>query len=322
VQEGDTVESIALSQLGDPRFADLMITINRSEILYRLVDNNKVPFVYPGQILWLPSEQELNIYRKNFFGKKSGANVSSALDSAEVTAEDDTNSVKKALHDEFIEARALGAARPRTTVRDLPQMQSNNSMHIAGALVERWQQAPGVDLEARTVITGQPRSENQSVEPMLLHATADGADIHDTVFVSNPEQDDEQTVEAERLIDVKRLSRDARVIVSDYPSQPTRFFVKLEMRIDDDWELVSTYDCSKDSAARVRFGKNGVRSTMMIYLPSRIVGTMALEDFSRNWATYRANFQANKVNNCQVDSVPPTPVDFTRIGIRQSLPVA
>lgn len=70
VVPGDTIESICRTRLGDARYGDLLITINRSEIVYRLQDGLKVPFVYPSQVIWLPNRYEMKVFRKNFFKKE------------------------------------------------------------------------------------------------------------------------------------------------------------------------------------------------------------------------------------------------------------
>ena len=44
VVPGDTIESICETRLGDARYADLLITINRSEVVYRLHNGSKGPF--------------------------------------------------------------------------------------------------------------------------------------------------------------------------------------------------------------------------------------------------------------------------------------
>ncbi|MBI1272244.1 hypothetical protein GC174_17590 [bacterium] len=67
VVPGDTIQSICQTRLGDARYGDLLITINRSEIVYRLQDGQKVPFVYPSQVIWLPNRYEMKVFRKNFF---------------------------------------------------------------------------------------------------------------------------------------------------------------------------------------------------------------------------------------------------------------
>ena len=70
IRDNDTLESIALAKLKDPRFADLLITINRAEIDYIEKDNQRVAVVYPGQVIWMPSAEEVAIFKKHFFSQK------------------------------------------------------------------------------------------------------------------------------------------------------------------------------------------------------------------------------------------------------------
>lgn len=69
VKEGDTLESIAQEKLGDARLFQLLITINRAQVNYKLEDDRKVAYVVPDQYLWLPTDHELDVHKKNFFGK-------------------------------------------------------------------------------------------------------------------------------------------------------------------------------------------------------------------------------------------------------------
>ncbi len=63
VQEGDTIDSIAETELGDARFANLIFTINQANIASRLQDGKKVAIkLDPGQIIWLPSDHELQVH--------------------------------------------------------------------------------------------------------------------------------------------------------------------------------------------------------------------------------------------------------------------
>jgi uncharacterized Zn-binding protein involved in type VI secretion len=70
VKEGDTLESIAQEKLGDSRLFPLLITINRALVNYRLEGERKVAFVVANQYLWLPTDHELEIHKRNFFGKQ------------------------------------------------------------------------------------------------------------------------------------------------------------------------------------------------------------------------------------------------------------
>ncbi|MBX3074278.1 hypothetical protein KF913_10145 [Candidatus Obscuribacterales bacterium] len=379
VQEGETIESIAAVQLGDARFADLIVTINRAEILYRLAENVKVPFVYGGQVIWLPSDPELNVYRKNFFSKKSGGiNPAAPRLSGEVTQQKHSGA-REVLQNEFIAScgSSLKNSNPRTTVRDLPQLSLSNSVKDVADAIDRLNKAIESDV-VNTVLVHD--GVHPLVDGMFVHASTDGdtmiassaivsrSIVSDAIVssgivsgaivananvlnanVSNPivsngivssdktssavvTRDDvskdnvsdidcgPSTVfvapEPERLIDVKILARDARIVVSDFASNPSNCFVKLEICVDGVWAAAAVYDCTSDATSRTRNGKNGVKSTMILHLPSPVVLTMAVEDFSRNWSVYRTNYIAGNVKNSQVQSVPPTPVDFTRIEIR------
>lgn len=73
VQLGETLDSIAIDILGDIRFVGLIVTINRSEIIFRVENGMRVPTVMAGQVIWLPAPDELETYQKHYFtSKKSG----------------------------------------------------------------------------------------------------------------------------------------------------------------------------------------------------------------------------------------------------------
>ncbi len=71
VMDGDTLNSIAANQLGDVRFTDLLVTINRVQIEFVDCENGKSVHIRPGQMLWLPGMNELVIYKKHFFQAKA-----------------------------------------------------------------------------------------------------------------------------------------------------------------------------------------------------------------------------------------------------------
>ncbi len=68
VKFGDTLESIAEKVLGDKRFAELLITINRSLISFKFVGLVRVPDFREGQMIWLPTADEAHYHRRTFFG--------------------------------------------------------------------------------------------------------------------------------------------------------------------------------------------------------------------------------------------------------------
>lgn len=63
VRPGETLDLIAKICLGDERLAGLIITINRSSIVF---DGNGVAFTAPGTPLDLPALEEVRVYRENY----------------------------------------------------------------------------------------------------------------------------------------------------------------------------------------------------------------------------------------------------------------
>ncbi len=317
VHEGDTIETISTKQLGDKRFADLIVTINRSEILFRLVNGQKAPFVYPGQVLWLPSPRELAVHRKNYFVEKKATllkslSMGSGCDTddenaaepivkeQEITAKEACNALNEEYRKTVVNPPRLG--NPKTTVRDLPQIQTgDNELFSVLNRVRRTGDRPSLEI-AVPVLDRNPRGKVVTA-PVILHVAEVKEDtVSDTIIILRDEAD-RAPVETQRLLEVRPLSRDARVIVSDLRSHPGSISVKLEMIVDDDWTLVAAYEGTESGANRIRYGRNGDQSTMKVQLPSRIVKAMALEDFTRNWSMYQTNFIASVVKN-GVDSTP------------------
>ncbi len=70
VQPGDTPAKIAKLFFGDPRFADLIITINRVNTFYEQSHSGWHPRLHDGTEICLPSEEEREIYGRNYFKKK------------------------------------------------------------------------------------------------------------------------------------------------------------------------------------------------------------------------------------------------------------
>jgi hypothetical protein len=65
--------SIALREYGDARFARLILTINRGEVANRCDGFNNYAFIFPSQVLLLPTAEEAQIYQRQFFTETSRA---------------------------------------------------------------------------------------------------------------------------------------------------------------------------------------------------------------------------------------------------------
>lgn len=73
VKAGESLASIALREYGDARFARLILTINRGEVANRCDGFNNYAFIFPSQILLLPTAEEAQIYQRQFFTETSRA---------------------------------------------------------------------------------------------------------------------------------------------------------------------------------------------------------------------------------------------------------
>src|ERR1700691_4642260 len=58
-KSSDTLASIAEEQLGDARYLDLLVTINRAEILFEESEEGASPYFLPLTTLWLPTKREV-----------------------------------------------------------------------------------------------------------------------------------------------------------------------------------------------------------------------------------------------------------------------
>jgi hypothetical protein len=73
VKAGESLASIALREYGDARFARLILTINRGEVANRCDGFNNYAFIFPSQVLLLPTAEEAQIYQRQFFTETSRA---------------------------------------------------------------------------------------------------------------------------------------------------------------------------------------------------------------------------------------------------------
>ncbi|MCC7527557.1 MAG: hypothetical protein IT342_03475 [Candidatus Melainabacteria bacterium] len=70
VLAGDTLEKIADKSLGDARFVGLLVTINRPMVKMKGDGSSRVPYIQPGMSIYLPTQEEKNVYRANFMARE------------------------------------------------------------------------------------------------------------------------------------------------------------------------------------------------------------------------------------------------------------
>ncbi len=71
VLAGDTLEKIAQKSMGDPRFVGLLVTINRPMVKMMGDGSSRVPFIQPGTSIYLPTQEEQDVYRANFMSRET-----------------------------------------------------------------------------------------------------------------------------------------------------------------------------------------------------------------------------------------------------------
>lgn len=134
VKDGDTLDLIAEQNFADVRFAPLIITINRAEIIFTVVNGKTTPKIYAGQILWMPTDFEREVHRKHFFtkrpGTKSGVTASTVVRNAITPTQIEVapELVRQEEAATVLSSKAIALALPAIAM-SVPQ--SNNAMAAA-----------------------------------------------------------------------------------------------------------------------------------------------------------------------------------------------
>ncbi len=71
VLAGDTLEKIAEKSLGDIRFVGLLVTINRPMVRMMGDGSSRVPYIQPGTSIYLPTQEEQDVFRANFMTRET-----------------------------------------------------------------------------------------------------------------------------------------------------------------------------------------------------------------------------------------------------------
>jgi hypothetical protein len=78
VLSGDTLEKIAEKSLGDVRFVGLLVTINRPMVKMMGDGSSRVPYIQPGTSIYLPTQEEQDVYRANFMARDASSRIPQA----------------------------------------------------------------------------------------------------------------------------------------------------------------------------------------------------------------------------------------------------
>ena len=261
VQHGDTLASIALDQLGDSRFSNLILTINRGRISMVTRNGKQEPLLHEDQVLWLPTPNERDVYAKAIFSTKNAPKHNAI----EVSLMHPAHS-----HDEPVPSVVL------ENIRRVNQPHSR-TLHTIDLQISQSQLLNKLNALA----------ENVSTSVWFAGEPAGAA-----------EQPDKKgpATQAPRFFDipgdmppqVELLDASCRMVTEKNDS--STFSATLEMKVTEKWLRVACYEYRHGHGYRYSYYSNGEVKPFPMDLPLHVVLEMAREDFQRNWSAYCREF--------------------------------
>jgi hypothetical protein len=293
VKEGDTLESIAETELKDMRFSNLILTINRGRIAFVSMYGMQLPELRVGQVLWLPTEAERDVYARTAFSSKKRTAIGRAPGATRIVGSGEEREAANS-HQQDKEVQ-LAKMLPEVTmmIESLPPM-------IPAAVLDKIRkinQKPAVSLrQIECQLSGSQlldklngAAENASASRWIAGAPAGAAEQRDkkgpkTQF---PKFFDEEAAAA-RLV-IERLAATCRMVTKKGDDE-ANFNASLEMEVDGKWTTVVCYEYRHGHGYRYNYYSNGDIKPFPMDLPLAVVLEMAREDFQRNWTTYCREF--------------------------------
>lgn len=295
VREGDTLESIAEKIIGDSRFSILLEMINRGGIRYKWEGSNRKPLLRDGQVLWLPTPNEVKAHRGLFFTRKSKQALQTGRN-------EDASSVQPAFDDN---SDTVQISQTEKYV-EMPTVVINNES-LQGSLPVK------PSAEVAETGTKDPESREQdaiAVDPehtkaSSLSYTPSWSEIQE--LLSKMKRESEQALQNKPVLEgeqtgtavlnraasqqmFKQLDVFNRIVVQD-ETKIDYFMAKLEREIDGVWTTVAYYESRGGKSVRYLHRANGSRRAFYLNLPQFVIKEMAVKDFSKNWKSYGENFE-------------------------------
>lgn len=289
VQEGDTLQSIAKSVLGDSRYDRLIEMVNRGQLKYHYKDGTRSVDLQAGQMIWLPTSRELKVFSSLYFTKGASSKVLSEKIKEEKTG---AQSVEELI-------ATLTQSIESVASYDTKTKQNDQTTAIDFAPLERKKKKTRPSFansqsEAAHYSTGEWQEIEQFLNK-LKNVAEEG--IKPSSAVCFQSKDIELPLIAEDNLDIKILSVDTRIVV-EYTmdlDEDEVFHARLQRQYDTEWKTVAYYQSSSTKAFRYLHKQSGGRKTFQLHLPNAIVREMALKDLSRNWRTYVSDFESNEL---------------------------
>lgn len=275
IEAGESLASIAQRRYGDARFARLIFTINRGEIPIRCDGFNTFAYISPGQKIQLPTEEESEIYKRNFFTATSKLKFDLAHFARPAMPSD---SMPKS----FLQARPSGWGE--VTIDNNPSTLSTRIEKLENArprlvksepsteVIDMTPPAPAEELEAPPPIIGNPFSEQYKIPPAKTKSV-ELVEDRDLYF-------------SKGNLEITTLSHYCRVMKFESTVESSDVFVRLQVFDHNRWQTISSYTIKRESTMRASHFADGTIESVNIDLPRTIAGELSISDYQRNWKNY------------------------------------
>jgi hypothetical protein len=244
VLAGDTLEQIAEKSLGDIRFVGLLVTINRTMVKMTGEGSSRAPYIQPGTSIYLPTQEEQDVYRANFMAKHSRDSQDSKDSFSRRESRSDLEAVRmpKVVFAESATAFDEEAPAPKI-------------------IFDREE----ITKKAAAEILAQAEPEIEEIDKDKDNAIFEPEELSDAIGA------------------VVQLADCCRVLINESTTNNDEFHIKLEAYIRNSWTTIAAYYSQNNRIARVMYRTDGRRKQIDMQLPSSVVKEMAEEDFMHNW---------------------------------------
>jgi hypothetical protein len=315
VKAGESLASIALKEYGDARFARLILTINRGEVPNRCDGFNNYAFIFPSQILLLPTTDEAQIYQRQFFTETSRAKFDLAHYARPAMPSD---CIPSAVLDNFsisgneVESHfeiESSASRLRAQAKEEQKQAAEAREEQLRAAKERAEQVKAEFIRAEEArIAAQHERENQWQAPAAparpyLHLVAENttaapSTIDMTPPAAPPRQaakrsqrqveiaDDHELFFSQGTLEITSLSHYCRLMKFEAMEAQASLMIKLQVFDQNRWQTIASYVVQKEATQRLAHYSDGSFDFVNLELPRAVVKELSVSDFNRNWKNY------------------------------------
>jgi hypothetical protein len=334
VQEGETLEQIALDRLNDATLAPLIYQLNKSKIKLEYEEEKPVYELTPGTILTLPSKRQVREYKRQQALSRSYANDPNAAQMSEAARKEAAQ--RRANIEKYLGpiTPAINlvepTARPRLNVRLGDTLRSIAIKHPVLQDVSLWRLlaqvnglstdtdnkgTPIAQLRRGTTLAIPTAGEIANYKQSLQEGRAPAAPLRPYTptaplnVISGNKGPHTLNVRAENLdvieqkwvqdtmIDslIEKLGDACRVVKSNGNGAPS-IRSQLEVLTGDNWVPILTYEICDHASVRHEIRPDGTRRTIPLDLPAATVEEMMSTDIHSNWQAYAKKYLRQKTS--------------------------